>query len=232
MADERSLPASPNADAVHRKELRMAMRSRRRRVDALARSAASQKAAGTLLRTIQSRSDSLEQRRIALYHPFDGEISALSVVPALIEIGWSTWMPAIGDGKSMTFHWWAPDSESRPNRFGILEPPSLDPTGPEPLSVVVMPCVAVDLAGNRLGMGAGYYDRALSDLPDSSSDRFETSVTSGGSDDSPMMEQRTLSRRPLLIGMVFDFQIIESLPSEPWDIPVDLVISESRTIEI
>ncbi|MGB0723676.1 MAG: 5-formyltetrahydrofolate cyclo-ligase, partial [Gammaproteobacteria bacterium] len=58
-------------------------------------------------------------------------------------------------------------------------------------------------SGNRLGMGGGYYDRALA------------------------RATRRPGRRPLLIGIGHDFQRVDSLPANPWDIPLDAVITET-----
>ena len=57
--------------------------------------------------------------------------------------------------------------------------------------------------GNRLGMGGGYYDTSLAYL-----------------------RTRRLFRKPKLIGVAYDFQRVAMLPSEPWDVPLDAVLTD------
>lgn len=82
--------------------------------------------------------------------------------------------------------------------FGILEP--LGATWPGEIDTVLVPGLAFDLAGNRLGFGAGYYDRFLDES------------------------------RPLqVIGVGFDWQVVSQLPAEPHDIAMDWVVTDRRT---
>ena len=68
--------------------------------------------------------------------------------------------------------------------------------------------VAFDAAGNRLGMGAGYYDRALR----------------------RRLERSTPWRRPRLIGVAYACQQVPAIPASPWDVPLDLVVTERGVI--
>lgn len=72
----------------------------------------------------------------------------------------------------------------------------------EDLQVVLVPGVAFDLSGFRLGHGSGYYDRFLGRL-------------------SPKVRK---------VGLAYDWQIVQELPRETHDVPVDLVVTETRTI--
>ena len=67
--------------------------------------------------------------------------------------------------------------------------------------MVVVPCVAVDPSGNRLGFGAGYYDRALAGP-------------------SPVIR----------LGVAFEVQVVDRIEPAPWDVPLDVVVTESRVI--
>jgi 5-formyltetrahydrofolate cyclo-ligase len=93
-------------------------------------------------------------------------------------------------------------------RFGILEPKQnirnnyKNHVTPEQLDVVIVPGLAFDPFGNRLGRGKGYYDRFLSQFP----------LTT------------------LLIGLAFECQIVEQVPVETWDYPVSVIVTESRVI--
>lgn len=81
--------------------------------------------------------------------------------------------------------------------------PEMSPD-PERPALVVVPGVGFDLLGVRLGRGQGYYDRALRDL------------RAGG--------------QTTVVGVAFECQIVARLPYDPWDEPMDMVVSESRTI--
>jgi 5-formyltetrahydrofolate cyclo-ligase len=89
------------------------------------------------------------------------------------------------------------------NRFGIPEP---DVSGPSRLRaaemhVVLVPLVAFDDAGNRLGMGAGYYDRAFG-------------------------FRRSAAAPPILVGVGYEFQRVPPLQAQAWDVPLDAVLTE------
>ncbi len=72
-------------------------------------------------------------------------------------------------------------------------------------SVAVVPGVAFDEQGFRLGFGQGFYDRYFSSLP---------------------------GPRPLLAGFAYDFQVVKRLPADPWDVPMHFIFTETRTIEL
>lgn len=84
--------------------------------------------------------------------------------------------------------------------FHIEEPTGADTVDPESIELIIVPSVALDSDGNRLGRGKGFYDRLLA---------------------------RT---RATTIGVAYDFQIIaDGIPTEPHDAPLDIVITERRT---
>ena len=92
------------------------------------------------------------------------------------------------------------------NRFGILEPASRRrdrARKPCAIDVVLAPLVAFDSEGNRLGMGGGFYDRTLARL-------------------GHLRHWRT----PRLVGVAYDFQKVDALPAQDWDVPLDAVVSE------
>ena len=88
------------------------------------------------------------------------------------------------------------------NRFKIPEPKKTQGNllRPEIIDAVLVPLVAFDQHGNRLGMGGGYYDRML----------------------------KKLSAQCLIIGIAYDFQYTETLPAEAWDMPMTEVITPSN----
>ena len=90
------------------------------------------------------------------------------------------------------------------NKYNIFEPSDGDEIYPIDHEIIIIPTVAVDKNGYRLGYGGGYYDR------------FLESVT-----------QR--SNRPLLIGLIYDFQFIDDSFNELHDVKLDMVFSEQQS---
>lgn len=85
--------------------------------------------------------------------------------------------------------------------FGIREPQrsSTEPLCPDRIKVVVLPGLAFDQQGYRLGYGKGYYDRFF----------------------------HSLKHRPLLVGVAFDFQLLDHIPKQEHDVPLDLLVTPS-----
>ena len=101
------------------------------------------------------------------------------------------------------WHEWSP-SDSLPSQkgaFGILEPhPNLPLIQPDAVDLILVPAVACDRQGYRLGYGGGFYDRLLS---------------------KPPWNQKNT------IGIVFDFAYLPTLPNDPWDQRLQAVCTES-----
>lgn len=151
--------------------------------------------------------------RLGLYMAADGEISPDGIGSGFAALGWSIWIPVVDSGTGMTFGRLEPDVPMVENRFGILEPdPSAERREAAQLDIVIVPCVAIDRDGNRMGMGAGFYDRALSPVH-------------------PLSGSAGVDRgRPLLIGVGFDFQLVDRIDPDPWDVPMDVVVTDRRVL--
>ncbi|ASC73561.1 5-formyltetrahydrofolate cyclo-ligase [Halomicronema hongdechloris C2206] len=105
-------------------------------------------------------------------------------------------------GREMAWHYWSPTSMPlQRGTYGIPEPhPQLPPVDPALVDLILVPAVACDARGYRLGYGGGYYDRMLSTPP------WHTVPT---------------------IGIVFEYARLPSLPKNAWDKPLYGVCSES-----
>jgi len=90
----------------------------------------------------------------------------------------------------------------RVGEYGIMEPAGEETCEPTDLDFVILPGRAFDAKGNRLGRGAGYYDRFLT----------------------------TLSKSAVLCGICFDCQIMEAVPTDERDQPVEIVVTETRVL--
>ena len=139
--------------------------------------------------------------RIGLYMPNDGEISPLPLLATLWRAGRTVYLPRVLDNGTLAFHAYRHGDRLRRGRYGIPEPDRRAPeTDPCKLDVVLMPLVAFDRFGTRLGMGGGYYDRTFR-----RSHRY---------------------CRPVRIGLGFSLQENEQLPRDPWDRRLDYVVTE------
>lgn len=148
-------------------------------------------------------------KRIAFYFATNGEMDPLSLIDRARAAGKHCYFPVLRErpSKSLWFAELKTGQAMKPNRFGIPEPAEHHKhiTMPWGLDLIILPLVAFDLAGNRLGMGGGFYDRTLS---------FKLT--------------RSHWRGPKLIGLAHEFQMVRRLPAQPWDIPLDAVITEKQ----
>lgn len=136
----------------------------------------------------------------AVYLPLDEELDTKPLVEVLLTMGKIVSLPVIKPANRLEFR--VPDAlyDLVTNRYGIAEPNPLT-SRLRTLwthSVIFMPLVAFDAHGNRIGMGGGYYDRALSDA----------------------------RRRPLCIGLAHELQFAADIPVNAWDVGMDAVITE------
>ena len=112
------------------------------------------------------------------------------------------------DKKKLLFGQLLPDSKLKKNYFGIPEPCVTrdNQVSVDLLDMVFVPLVAFDLNGFRIGMGSGYYDRT-----------FEKKLAIKD------------PKCPVLIGLAYEFQKQECLNHQPWDVPLDMVVTELKT---
>ncbi len=147
-----------------------------------------------------------QARHIAGYLADRGELDPATILETALELGKSVYLPVLNErGQPMCFAPYRPGEALIPNRLGIPEP-AVAPEQlirPRQLDLVLTPLVGFDATGQRLGMGGGYYDRSFAFL--SGPERPE---------------------RPRLLGLAYELQKLPRLPSRPWDIPLDAVVTE------
>ncbi len=190
-----------------RKQLRRAARGARRQLTVRQQRTASYYLTRQLLR----HSALLRSHDIALYIPNDGEIDPTPLIKVLRQRGKQCYLPVLRPFINKL--WFAPltlGSKMKPNRFGIPEP-DVAPSqmrNAQSLNVILMPLVAFDRHGGRLGMGGGFYDRTLA---------FKT--------------RQSAPTSPRLIGLAHECQEVEQIPMESWDIPLDAIATDKRVID-
>ncbi|MBT8048738.1 MAG: 5-formyltetrahydrofolate cyclo-ligase [Xanthomonadales bacterium] len=141
---------------------------------------------------------------VAAYMAFDGEPDLAPTLTALYENGAKLALPVVRDapGKSViTFSQWKPDSDLRPNRYGIAEPAGTDLVRIIDIDLVLVPLVGWDKSGGRLGMGASFYDRLFQ----------------------PFAELD----KPVRMGVGYALQQVSRIPREPWDIRLHGMLTEN-----
>lgn len=192
-----------------RADIRKQVRQQRRQLSDSQRHQASHAIAKQLARSAIF----VNSQRIAGFIANDGEPS----LEPLMRLAWSqnkTWhLPIIGL-PNINHLWFAPYAKGDllvSNQYDIPEPAIHLHQTPKPwgLDLILMPLVAFDEQGNRLGMGKGYYDRTLK-----------------------FLRQRQHWRKPRLVGIAYEFQKQTALPYQPWDIPLDAVVTENKIYKI
>lgn len=182
-------------------DLRRRLRAARRR-----RGRAERRAAAAALASRLVGLPALQRaRRVAAYWPADGEIDPLPALARAHAMGKACYLPVLCPLRDGHLHFapWQPGAPLVRNRYGIPEPvcPRRTWLPPRMLDLALLPLVGFDAAGNRLGMGGGYYDRSFAFL------------------------LRQHWRRPRLIGVGFDDQRVPRLSRRPWDVPLDAVLT-------
>lgn len=139
---------------------------------------------------------------ISAYIPFNAEVDPLPILDVLIERGYATLMPYTAPNQTLiTFRSWTRGTPLQRTIYGIMEPVP-DDDAPHIPDVIIMPLLAFDGKGHRLGYGAGYFDQTLSYLKTKT--KFRT------------------------IGVAFQMQYYENVPVELHDYPLDMCVTEEK----
>ena len=142
-------------------------------------------------------------RKVAGYWPLGDELDCRPALAALKAAGAEVALPVVaGQGQVLIFRTWAPGDALESGPFGTSHP-TVRAALVAP-NVLLLPLIAFDLTGQRLGYGAGYYDRTVAAF------RKERAVT--------------------VIGVAYDEQEVAAVPIDEHDQTMDAVITDSRTI--
>ncbi len=148
-----------------------------------------------------------DKKRIAIYYSVKNEVTTKQIIKHLWAENKELFLPIIQLNQLMFGPYKSGDTLSK-NKFGIPEPVTRteDLIAADILDLVIVPLVAFDSNCNRLGMGGGYYDRALA-----------------------FKQTSSKTHSPLLIGLAYELQKVNALEINSWDIPMDGIISETKT---
>ena len=144
---------------------------------------------------------------VMLYISFNNEVTTNTIIEDLFHANKRVFIPVtVSETKELIVsELLSLEEDLEIGNFGVLEPKKacLRPFSPKELDLIIVPGVAFDSRGYRIGYGAGYYDRFLPQVPNNVPK----------------------------VSIAFDLQIIDFVPSETYDIPVEYIITENRTIK-
>ena len=150
--------------------------------------------------------DLSKMKNVLLYFPYKLEIKTNLLHHELDKYSHNIYMPKIFPENVIKFNLFTSEYSLTKNKYGITEVDNEEYLEPHLFDAMFIPFVGVDINGFRIGYGGGYFDRALSSLMDSN------------------------HRKPLIIGLGYDYQILSKNLAEPHDLRYHKVITESRIL--
>lgn len=197
-------PLDPEEEVLRHRvkgELRKQMRAIRRALPVEARA----RRAAEITRRVLDREEFLVAGCLLSFVPLRTEVDTAAIVDAARARGARIVLPRVDvEADALVLHDHLPGAALEEGGFGVPEPlPTAPRVDPADVDFVLVPALAIDPRGHRIGYGKGFYDRLL-----------------------PM-----LSPHATRCALAFDFQLIAEIPITPGDEPVDLVITDTRVLE-
>jgi len=139
---------------------------------------------------------------ILFYVSYDNEVFTHEMIKESIHNGKNIFVPkSVEKDRSLIISKLDEWDDLEKGLYGILEPVKIKEVSISEIEIVIVPAVGFDKKGNRVGHGKGYYDNLI---------KFSKDI--------------------LFIGLAFEFQIVDNIPVNRYDFPVDMIITESRII--
>jgi len=158
----------------------------------------------TKSREIEERLFSLPEfataRVIMFFASFRSEVETGRMIRRALHVGKRVVLPKVHGNELALYEINDFDSDVAPGAWGIPEPKALIPAALDEIDLMVIPGAAFDRQGNRLGYGAGFYDRLL------------------------------FSFRKPTVALAFEAQIVHEVPADNYDVPVQKIVTEKRVI--
>ena len=148
-----------------------------------------------VIKRMMDREDVVNSEVVLMYYSLPDEVYSHEAIQTLASMGKNVLLPVVVDGENLELREFDAYDSMKQGAFNIMEPVGRRFLNYDEIDVAVIPGLAFDRKGGRLGRGKGYYDRLLSKLPD--------------------------CRK---LGMCFDFQMVDAVPAEAHDIKMDDII--------
>lgn len=142
-----------------------------------------------------------EATDVLCYVNIKSEVGTGAIIEEAWRLGKNVWVPKVISDEQMEFYCIHSFSDLSVGAFGISEPDGTGKVNCPEFALMIVPGVAFDLSGNRIGYGKGYYDRYIERCA-----HLDT------------------------MGIAFDIQLLEKLPADACDQPLDAVITETLTL--
>lgn len=183
-----------------KEELRRRMRGVRGAIPADARAARSRAMTARVL----ALDEYARAKVVAGYVAVRSEADPAAVLARALADGKRVALPRVDANDALVFHDWSEGTTLVESALGIPEPPDDAPVlVPDQIDLVLVPALAADARGHRIGSGRGYYDRVL-----------------------------PLLRRAHKVAFVYDFQLLAEIPDTEGDVCVDRVLTDRRTLVV
>jgi len=180
---------------MQKNEIRTHIKSLKKRLDEQTKA----ETASAVFALLESCPEFQNAHKILVYHALPDELPTQDFLQQWAD-GKQLYLPRV-NGEELDILLYSPESLHK-GAFNILEPDGNECTDVETLDLIIVPAVAFDRRGNRLGRGKGFYDRLL---------------------------QKAKCPK---IGIAYHFQLLDEIPAEPHDIPMDKIITEEGIISI
>src|ERR687895_2758902 len=158
------------------------------------------------IRRVIATKEYQSSKSIGAYYPIGSEVKTFDIIKHSIDNKKEVGLPRVIDCTKIEFFKIIEDSFEKikftKGKYGIFEN-SMSSTSIDQMDLLIIPGIAFDLQGNRIGYGKGYYDRFLSSR-----------------------------KTKYVIGLAYETQVINESPNNHYDIPVNIIITEKRTIRI
>jgi len=145
--------------------------------------------------------DFISARTVLFFASFRSEVETEPMIRASLQAGKRVLLPKVKGGELELFEIGDFDRDIAPGAWGIPEPSSGRPAALSEIHLILVPGAAFDEGGNRIGYGAGFYDKLL----------------------------RTY--KGMTMALAFELQIVPHVPTDAHDVPVQKILTEKRVIE-